>query len=735
MGTRTHRHSRARAYTQRQSLEHKVGLLLNGFILKFYISQAQQQASSSLMVYLKNLTAADFLLCLCLPLRITHYVSSSGIVYILYCSFGAASLYLNMYTSILFMAYIAVNRYLKIVHPSGTHVLQTVRSAHIVSMVTWVFLLALTITYNIMFFITHKPLTSDPGYCGDLFSTSFSVLHKTFQISCIIIFLLVFISLVFFYYITSRRVLQAQQKQLASSGSEKLVKSRRNMLVLVSIFCVCFVPYHLVRLPYAFLWNSCSVGSVLYYLKEAAIMVSVFNIWGRATVAQELGVRLVIGRLPVRAPAQTVLVVVSLGKTLHPLPTGGGQRARWRQCPAASPLSVRPRVAVATTFRNMVDPKNMTSPLNETCDLVGTSVNPFFMLGYSLLFVVGLPLNGFIMKFYFCGARQQASSSLMVYMKNMTAADFLLCLFLPLRIAHYGSTSVIFWQLYCSFGFSALYLNMYASIIFMCYVAANRYLKIVRPSGTHVLQSVRTANIVSIATWICLLTPSVTYGIMFFITQKPLTSTPSHCGLLFSASVSLMFKIMHTFSAIIFLLVSISLVFFYYSTSRRVLQAQQKQLASSGSEKLVKSRRNMLVLVSIFCVCFVPYHLVRLPATFLWNSCSVGPVLYYLKEVAIMVSVSNVCLDPVVYFFLCKTFRAQVKKMSRPTFNKQTQRVRALSGKWASLNQEQQVKPVSCKENFSLSERERSMPLPSGCSSKAGLTINEGKTYSLSSAH
>uniref|UniRef100_A0A3Q2VUB3 Pyruvate carboxylase b n=1 Tax=Haplochromis burtoni TaxID=8153 RepID=A0A3Q2VUB3_HAPBU len=34
--------------------------------------------------------------------------------------------------------------------------------------------------------------------------------------------------------------------------------------------------------------------------------------------------------------------------TLHLLPTGGGQRAWWRQCPAASPLSVCPRVAVAT---------------------------------------------------------------------------------------------------------------------------------------------------------------------------------------------------------------------------------------------------------------------------------------------------------------------------------------------------------------------------------------------------
>uniref|UniRef100_A0A3P9DCH5 Uncharacterized LOC101483209 n=1 Tax=Maylandia zebra TaxID=106582 RepID=A0A3P9DCH5_9CICH len=53
-----------------------------------------------------------------------------------------------------------------------------------------------------------------------------------------------------------------------------------------------------------------------------------------AIVAQELGARLVIGRLPVRAP---VSVVVSLGKTLHQ-----------RQCSAALPLPVCPRVAVAT---------------------------------------------------------------------------------------------------------------------------------------------------------------------------------------------------------------------------------------------------------------------------------------------------------------------------------------------------------------------------------------------------
>uniref|UniRef100_A0A3P9C7B3 G-protein coupled receptors family 1 profile domain-containing protein n=1 Tax=Maylandia zebra TaxID=106582 RepID=A0A3P9C7B3_9CICH len=251
-----------------------------------------------------------------------------------------------------------------------------------------------------------------------------------------------------------------------------------------------------------------------------------------------------------------------------------------------------------------------------------------------------------------------------IYLKNLTAADFLLCLSLPLRITHYASSSVIIRQLYCSFGACAIFLNMYASIIFMGYIAANRYLKIIQPSGTHILQTAKTAHIISIITWVFLLVPTVTYTILFFITQTPVTSNPSCCDPFFSESIKLFFTIIHTLSPIIFLLVSICMVFFYYSTSRRVLQAQQSQLASSGSEKLVKSRRNMLVLVSIFCVCFVPYHLARLPYSLLWSNDSVGSVLNYVMEVTTMVAVFNVCLDPVVYFFLCKSFRAKMRKVA-----------------------------------------------------------------------
>lgn len=152
------------------------------------------------------------------------------------------------------------------------------------------------------------------------------------------------------------------------------------------------------------------------------------------------------------------------------------------------------------------------------------------------------------------------------------------------------------------------------------------------------------------------------YITLSLVTQKPLQCVPSavSCDALHSQQLSLFYKTIHSFSATVFLVVLVCLVFFYYSTSRRLSLAQQRQPASSGSKKLAKSRRNMLVLVSVFCVCFVPYHLIRLPYAFLRKRRSCSQVFFYLKELTILLSVFNVCLDPLIYFIFCKAFRAQL---------------------------------------------------------------------------
>ncbi|XP_051255646.1 P2Y purinoceptor 14-like [Dicentrarchus labrax] len=314
----------------------------------------------------------------------------------------------------------------------------------------------------------------------------------------------------------------------------------------------------------------------------------------------------------------------------------------------------------------------VTPPLNESsvtkqingtsCKEVDTSAHIFFMVFCSLVFVVGLFLNGFTLKVYFCRAQQQVSSSVTIYLKNLAAADFLISLCLPIRIINYASRSVPIHQVYCNFGASAFYLNMYASILFMGYIAANRYLKIVHPLGTHILQTARAAYIISTVTWCALLAMTTTYIVLSLVTQEKLEVFPNtlSCDVLHSKQLSLYYKLVHSCSAAIFLLVLLSLVFFYYSISRRLSLAQQRQPMSPSNKKLAKSRRNMLVLVSVFCVCFVPYHLVRLPYVFLKEQISCSQTFFFLKELSIMVSVLNVCLDPLIYFIFCKAFRAQL---------------------------------------------------------------------------
>ncbi|XP_044210438.1 P2Y purinoceptor 14-like [Thunnus albacares] len=310
-----------------------------------------------------------------------------------------------------------------------------------------------------------------------------------------------------------------------------------------------------------------------------------------------------------------------------------------------------------TSVTNQTYDDNMTH-----CDPVDTSVHLFLMPVYTLVFLVGLVLNSFLVKVYFCSAQQQVSSIMVVYLKNLAASDFVLCLCLPLNIANYTSNSATFRLVYCIFGASTFYLNIYASILFMGYIAANRYLKIIHPLRTHVLQTVQVARIISTVTWVFLLAITTSYITLFLLTQPELTIVPDICDPLQSAKVIVFDKIIHTCSTVTFLFVLVSLVFFYYSASRSVLLAQQRQLSSTSCKRLKKSRRKMLVLVSVFCICFVPYHLVSLPYIFLKRMCSLSQVLYYLKELTMLLSVVNICLDPFIYFIFSKAFRAQLRR-------------------------------------------------------------------------
>ncbi|KAL1260093.1 hypothetical protein QQF64_007920 [Cirrhinus molitorella] len=105
-----------------------------------------QQIQSSITVFMKNLVAADFFLCLCLPLRIAAYANNSEIMSNIYCSFGATAFYINMYASIFFMDFIAAN---------SSQLSMTYKVIHCVTFVGFVFVL---VSLIVLYWKTHQKL-------------------------------------------------------------------------------------------------------------------------------------------------------------------------------------------------------------------------------------------------------------------------------------------------------------------------------------------------------------------------------------------------------------------------------------------------------------------------------------------------------------------------------------------------------------------------------------------------
>ena len=182
----------------------------------------------------------------------------------------------------------------------------------------------------------------------------------------------------------------------------------------------------------------------------------------------------------------------------------------------------------------------------------------------------------------------------------------------------------------------------------------------------------KAARIISTVTWVFLLAVVISYITLWFLTQPELTFVPDKCDTLQSPQVIVFYKIIHVGSTAIFLFVLVCMIFFYYSVCHVALLAQQRQPQSSSCQKLMRSSRKMLVLVSVFCVCFVPYHLTLIPYALLRKYCSLRLMLHYLIEGTILLSVLNVCLDPVIYFFSCKAFRTNLNLKQMFSRNKQT---------------------------------------------------------------
>ncbi|OCT80889.1 P2Y purinoceptor 14 [Xenopus laevis] len=305
--------------------------------------------------------------------------------------------------------------------------------------------------------------------------------------------------------------------------------------------------------------------------------------------------------------------------------------------------------------------KNSTeNTSHDHCIFNSTITSRVLPVFYSLIFIVSIILNGLNFWIFFY---VPSNRSFIVYLKNIVVADLLMTLTLPLKIlSDVELGSPVLNMIVCRYTAVIFYLNMYIGISFLGILGLDRYHKVVRPMHTSSVQNVAYSKALSTVVWMFLAFITVPNAIL---TDKPFNAdTYIDCAQLKSRLGIQWHQASNYICVSIFVIVFVLLVIFYVSISRTIYKSHQR--FKNGSNIKTKSSRNIYSILFVFFVCFVPYHAVRIPYTLSQvrydYSCSYKNTMYSVKEVTLLLAASNVCLDPIIYFFMCRPFRNMLFK-------------------------------------------------------------------------
>ncbi|RMC01865.1 hypothetical protein DUI87_21026 [Hirundo rustica rustica] len=222
------------------SLEFTLGVIGNTIVVFGYIFCLKKWKSGN--IYLFNLSISDLLFLCTLPILVNSYSHDQWSKEDILCHSNRFLLHANLYSSILFLTAISVDRYLLIKHPFGDHVLQRRRTAVMVSVAIWIGVILELLP--LVHFL--EPLTPTNNYkCLDYASSGDPATNLIYSMFLTVFGFLVPLLTMCHFYVKMVRVLKTRREQ-GSSGLT-LEKPLALVILTVAIFSLLFTPYHVMR--------------------------------------------------------------------------------------------------------------------------------------------------------------------------------------------------------------------------------------------------------------------------------------------------------------------------------------------------------------------------------------------------------------------------------------------------------------------------------------------------------
>ncbi|XP_053161804.1 P2Y purinoceptor 14 [Hemicordylus capensis] len=299
-----------------------------------------------------------------------------------------------------------------------------------------------------------------------------------------------------------------------------------------------------------------------------------------------------------------------------------------------------------------------TASSRNNCSYSTVTTKLILPLAYSFIFIGGIFLNGVAAWIFL---HIPSKTSFIVYLKNIVIADLIMSFTFPFKVL--ADSEIGPWQLrfiVCRFSAVLFYLNMYISIMLFGLIGFDRWYKVVKPQFIGSVHTIRCSKILCVIVWASQMLVSLPNMIL---TDNPPNKNTTNCMDLKSSLGKTWHMASNYICLGIFWIVFFLLIIFYSSITRKIYISHRK-FRKNSKQTRKKTNRNIFTIMFVFTICFVPYHIGRIPytlsQTILVYNCHLKSILFYIKEFALLLSAANVCLDPIIYVFLCQPFKERL---------------------------------------------------------------------------
>nr|XP_044611041.1 succinate receptor 1 [Equus asinus] len=221
-------------------VEFIVGLLGNTTVVFGYLFCLKNWNSSN--IYLFNLSISDLAFLCTLPMLMRSYAHGKWMYADVLCVINRYVLYANLYSSILFLTFISIDRYLLMKYPFREHFLQKKEFAVLTSLAIWIL-----VTLELLPMLSLiNPVTDDNDTkCNDYASSGNPRDNLNYSLCLTFLGFLIPLLVMCFFYFKIALFLKQRSRQVATSLP--LEKPLHLIIMAVVIFSVLFTPYHIMR--------------------------------------------------------------------------------------------------------------------------------------------------------------------------------------------------------------------------------------------------------------------------------------------------------------------------------------------------------------------------------------------------------------------------------------------------------------------------------------------------------